>query len=106
LNEFGVLVLGGRPRGSARPARLGFLGSSPFRGERPHFEGWILLDFLGFSSQNLDLSMGYAGKASNVFFEAVFAVAPISVDGKIHGLTCKRVNLSSNNLNQLSDFLQ
>jgi hypothetical protein len=26
----------------------------------PDYEGWISLDFLGFSRQNLDLSMGYA----------------------------------------------
>jgi hypothetical protein len=69
---------------------LGFLGHRRFVAKDPHFEGWILLDFLGFSRPNRDLSRGYAGKASNVFFEALFAVAPISVDGKIRGLTCKR----------------
>jgi hypothetical protein len=39
---------------------LGFLSSSPFRRESPACEPWIVLDFLGFSRPNLDLSMGYA----------------------------------------------
>jgi hypothetical protein len=33
---------------------------------------WIRLDFLGFSRQNLDLSMGYAGKASKSFSRRFF----------------------------------
>jgi hypothetical protein len=41
--------------------RLGSLGTSPFRCENPFYEGWISLDFLGFSRPNRDLSMGYAG---------------------------------------------
>jgi hypothetical protein len=39
---------------------LGFLGSSRFAAKTPDFGGWILLDFLGFSRENLDLSIGYA----------------------------------------------
>jgi hypothetical protein len=40
---------------------LDFLGSRPFRYKGPDSEGWISLDFLGFSRPNLYLSMGYAG---------------------------------------------
>ena len=38
--------------------RLDFLGPSPFRFENPDYERWILLDFLGSSRANRDLSMG------------------------------------------------
>jgi hypothetical protein len=40
---------------------LGFLGPSRFCPARPENKAWISLDFLGFSRQNLDFSMGYAG---------------------------------------------
>ena len=50
---------------------LGFLGASPFRGEFPHSEGWLPLDFLGFSRQNRDLSISYGHKAANVFLHAL-----------------------------------
>jgi hypothetical protein len=39
---------------------LGFLGPWSFRCEDPAYEGWISLDFLGFSRPNLYFSMGYA----------------------------------------------
>jgi hypothetical protein len=38
---------------------LGFLGSSPFGCKTPEYEVWILLDFLGFSRPNPNLSMSY-----------------------------------------------
>ena len=44
-----------------RLVNLGFLGPEPFCGKDPAFEGWISLDFLGFSRPNRDLSMGYTG---------------------------------------------
>jgi hypothetical protein len=42
---------------------LGFLGPRRFAVKIPVYEGWISLDFLGFSRQNLDFSMGYERKA-------------------------------------------
>jgi hypothetical protein len=45
---------------AVRRPGLGFLDSSLFRCEDPNYEGWISLDFLGFSRPNLDLSVGYA----------------------------------------------
>jgi hypothetical protein len=39
---------------------FGFLGIGPFRSENPDYEGWISLNFLGFSRPNLDLSIGHA----------------------------------------------
>jgi len=35
------------------------LGARRFAAKTPDHEAWISLDFLGFSRQNLDLSMGY-----------------------------------------------
>ena len=49
---------GARPE-SGRPVWI-FLARGPFRSEGPAPEGWIVLDFLGFSRQNRDFSMGYA----------------------------------------------
>jgi hypothetical protein len=59
--------LGGREFGLAYPG-LGFLGSSLIRCEDPDYGGWISLDFLGFSRQNLDLSMGYPTESEERFF--------------------------------------
>jgi hypothetical protein len=50
---------------------LGFLWRSPFRGESPSPEAWICLDFLGFSRQNRDFSMGYADFSPNQFSRAL-----------------------------------
>ena len=41
----------GRGRDIGAVDRLGFLGSWLFRCENPDYEGWISLDFLGFSVQ-------------------------------------------------------
>ena len=40
--------------------RLGFLGPGCFATMTPDYDSRICFDFLGFSRQNLDLSMGYA----------------------------------------------
>jgi hypothetical protein len=37
-----------------------FLAARSFAPKTPDYEGWISLDFLGFSRSNRDLSMGYA----------------------------------------------
>jgi hypothetical protein len=46
---------------------MGFLGACPFPAKTPADEGWISLDFLGFSRPNRDLSEGYAGKSADNF---------------------------------------
>jgi hypothetical protein len=51
---------------------LGFLGLSRFAAKTPDFWGWILLEFLGFSCANLDLSTGYADFSQN-FFSLLFS---------------------------------
>jgi hypothetical protein len=40
----------------------------------PDFEGWISLDFLGFSRPKSAFSMGYAGSSLKIFF---FALSPV-----------------------------
>jgi hypothetical protein len=51
---------------------LGFLGSSRFRGENNGLQVWILLDFLGFSRPNRDISKGYKRFSFEVFSLSVF----------------------------------
>jgi hypothetical protein len=48
----------------ARAIRLDFLGAWPFRREIPRLR---LLDFLGFSRPNRDISMSYADKGVEIF---------------------------------------
>jgi hypothetical protein len=43
-----------------------------FGAKTPVIEGWIYLDFLGFSRANRDFSMGYADKNAKQFFIALF----------------------------------
>ena len=57
----GGLVL--LPAAAAPPAGRSvwvFLALGRFTAKGPVHEPWIVLDFLGFSRPNLDLSMGYA----------------------------------------------
>jgi hypothetical protein len=49
-----------------------FLAPRRFGLKTPVFEGWIHLDFLGFSRPNRDFSMGYAGFSRAEFFMAPF----------------------------------
>jgi hypothetical protein len=53
--------------GKRRSADLAFLGSRRFAAKTPDFAYWILLDFLGFSRPNRDLSMGCAGISAGAF---------------------------------------
>jgi hypothetical protein len=70
---------------------LGFLGWGPFRGEGLVFEPWILLDFLGFSRQKRDFSMGYAGFSLK---EISRALLPAAAPGQEQGfVTCKDAGL-------------
>jgi hypothetical protein len=52
---------------------LGFLGLWLFRCGNPDREGWISLDFLGFSRPKRDFSMGYAGFSAEENFSRSFA---------------------------------
>src|SRR5262249_49379233 len=45
----------------------GFLGGACYVAKAPSSEGWIALDFLGFSRLNLDFSMGYTDFSVNNF---------------------------------------
>ena len=56
--ESAWLRLGGGPQGSSDAVWM-FLAAGCFAAKRPDYAYWILLDFLGFSRQNRDLSMGY-----------------------------------------------
>ena len=49
-----------------------FLARSRFAAKTPAIEGWIHLDFLGFSRANLDFSMSYTDKSVKSFFIALF----------------------------------
>jgi hypothetical protein len=60
LGGVGLAASGRRPR-RRLSTRLGFLETSRFAVKTPEFARWKSLDFLGFSRQNRDLSMGYAG---------------------------------------------
>jgi hypothetical protein len=48
-----------------------FLGPPHLAAKTPVYEGWNSLDFLGFSRQNLDLSMGYAGFSTDILSRAL-----------------------------------
>jgi hypothetical protein len=49
-----------------------FLASARFLEKAPVYGGWILLDFLGFSRLNLDLSMRYTDLSAKSFSRAPF----------------------------------
>jgi hypothetical protein len=63
-----------RPR--KRPGRSAWVLLDPgvFPAKIPVYGYWILLDFLGFSRPNLDLSKGYAAKTSKDFFTSFLPV--------------------------------
>jgi hypothetical protein len=49
-----------------------FLAGRCFGAKTPPYWGWISLDFLGFSSPNRTLSMGYAGFSLEKFSQRFF----------------------------------
>jgi hypothetical protein len=53
------------------------LARSRFAAKTPDYEGWIFLDFLGFSRPKRDLSMGYEEKSRKVFSQAAFLMAAV-----------------------------
>jgi hypothetical protein len=52
---------------------LGFLEAGRFAAKIPENDYWILLDFLGFSRQNRDFSMGYADLGRKIFLASFSA---------------------------------
>jgi hypothetical protein len=60
LDGTGLASARQRPALRVQSVCLGFLGSRPFRRKAHAYQGWISLDFLGFSRPNQDFSMGYA----------------------------------------------
>jgi hypothetical protein len=82
-----------------------FLVPDRFAAKTPAYEGWISLDFLGFSRLKRDLSMGYAG----------FSLEDVSVwffpksdapERKPVVLACGNATLLMAELNPISDFPQ
>jgi hypothetical protein len=58
------------------------LAAGCFAAKTPDYGYWILLDFLGFSRLNLDLSMGY-GTLSENNFSLPFPGVESAVEGSI-----------------------
>ena len=95
---------------SVQPVHLDFLGSGPFCCKAPDYEPWILLDFLGFSRQNLDLSMGYADFSGKIFLalfaatlsgsEREFAVEAMRKRRIVHGASLTRFPIFCNQLSE------
>jgi hypothetical protein len=85
---------------------LDFLGAPPSRDERPVYEGWILLDFLGLSRPNRDLSMGYTAKSAENFSLALFPDVGCTIRVLQVEATRKRQEYSCRKRNLVSGFLQ
>jgi hypothetical protein len=87
-----------------RSIRLGFLGGSLFAAKTSIQGCWISLDFLGFSRQNRDLSMGYTRFSLNKFFLSLFPVSRIAETGaRGRGMRKRRIAHQAN-LNQVLLF--
>jgi hypothetical protein len=71
---------------------LDFLGPRLFRCEHLNYEGWISLDFLGFSRPNRDLSIGYAAFPTSLFLPA-FVVVKEPSERLAHDLAWRRDGL-------------
>jgi len=94
--------------GSGRGAvdRLGLLGSWLFRYENPDHEGWISLDFLGFSRPNLDFSRGYAAFLAKENFSRPFAAGRRRRDRSRYSYDAEMQYGASSKPNAFSAFLQ
>jgi hypothetical protein len=92
--------------------RLGFLDSARFGAKSPNSAYWIVLDFLGFSRPNLDLSMGCEGFLAESFScaswrerpERAPAVEVIREGGIVHEATLLQFLIVSNQLSELADL--
>ena len=61
-----------------------FLARGRFAAKTPAHEGWISLDFLGFSRPNRDLSMGYAESTAEIFSSRFFPRVGRRRSGRSH----------------------
>jgi hypothetical protein len=77
--SFWVFLARGRSFANTPLLRLGF--------------PWISLDFLGFSRQNLDLSMGYTGFRGKIFSRAFSPGVKIRRNGSARSRPCRRAGL-------------
>jgi hypothetical protein len=85
---------------------LGFLGPSPFRCEDPAYEGWISLDFLGFSRSNRDFSTSYAGFSQEEFSHAFSPEAANRRNERLRFGHAEPQDCSCSKFNLISDLLQ
>jgi hypothetical protein len=86
--------------------RLGFLAALPFRREDHADEGWISLDFLGFSRPNRDFSTGYEARSGEKFNSRFSRGVRGATDGACARGHADGQNCSWGELNLVSDFLQ
>ena len=64
-----------------RLTRLDFLGPRRFAAKTPDFDGWISLDFLGFSRPKRDFSMSYEDFSVEIFsYRFLFVLAASEED--------------------------
>jgi hypothetical protein len=63
----GTSVSSSEPRRRPRQTIWISLARGGFVTKTPDYEGWIFLDFLGFSRPNWNLSMGYAAFVAKLF---------------------------------------
>jgi hypothetical protein len=85
---------------------LDFLGLSPFRYENPDYEGWISLDFLGFSGPNRAFSTSYKRFSVENFSLQFFPLRSPRGEAHIKCGVRKPGACSSGELSLFSDFLQ
>jgi hypothetical protein len=84
---------------------LGFLGERLFIEKSPFYWGWILLDFLGFSSESR-LINGLHGFFREGFFLALFPRWEPRENGNMQFWHAEMYNCSWAELSSISDFLQ
>jgi hypothetical protein len=95
------------PRGPpACSIDLGFLGPLRFWPGRPENEAWISLDFLGFSRQNRDFSMGYAGFSAKKISRALLPLGRQRRDRSRYSYDAEMQYGSPSKPNSFSAFLQ
>jgi hypothetical protein len=83
-----------------------FLADGCFAAKTPDYEVWISLDFLGFSRQNRDLSMGLRGNNAGRIFLSLFPVVWRAAGRGARGGTGESAGLSQSKLNLIPGFLE
>jgi hypothetical protein len=67
-----------------------FLARRRFAAKTPARDDWIGLDFLGFSRQNLDISMGYAESCGKKFSPALLGHVSLRRNGGLDSWVMRR----------------